>query len=102
MPGDQVIPGDFDGDGRTDVAVYRPNGGYWFLLRSSDSTLQFMQWGEPGDIPTPGDFDGDGRDDIAVLRPQDGNWFIMGSTSGFQLINWAITGDIPIPPKSAP
>jgi hypothetical protein len=46
-------PGDYDGDGRTDIAVYRPSTGEWFILKSSTNFGSWgtYQWGNPGDIP---------------------------------------------------
>ena len=47
------VPGDYDGDGKTDVTVYRPSTGHWFILKSStDYTLDdIYDWGELGDTP---------------------------------------------------
>ena len=63
--------GDYDGDGRTDVSVYRPGDGYWYTNRSSTG-FNALQWGGlPGDTPIPGDYDGDGKADFAIWRPSD-------------------------------
>ncbi|MBI5585862.1 MAG: VCBS repeat-containing protein [Deltaproteobacteria bacterium] len=73
---------DFDGDGKTDIAVYRPGDGNWYIRRSSDNAVAVRQWGAPGDITVSGDYDGDGKADYAVWRPSTGMWFIIRSSDG--------------------
>ena len=63
------VPGDFDGDGRTDVAVYRRETGVWFIGQQ-----RRVQYGGHGYLPVPADFDGDGTTDIAVYQPSTGWW----------------------------
>lgn len=90
---DKIVPGDYDGDRKTDAAVFRD--GTWYLLRSS---LGFtaQQFGMAGDIPQSGDFDGDGTDDIAVFRPSNGTWYMLGSTSGSSSVRFGISSDRPV------
>jgi hypothetical protein len=51
--GDVPMPGDYDGDGRTDPAIYRPSTGQWFILRSltNYTTSILVPWGTASDVP---------------------------------------------------
>ena len=62
----------FDGDGKTDIAVYRPSNRWWIIVPSSGASRYAVSWGASGDIPVPGDYDKDGKTDIAVYRPSNG------------------------------
>jgi hypothetical protein len=97
LPG---FPADYDGDRRTDIAVYRPSPGVWFIINSSTGGVTAQQWGAPGDdIPIPGDYDGDGKTDIAVYRPSTGVWFIIQSSNGAvrAVQGGGASGDVPMP-----
>ena len=91
-------PFDFDGDGRTDISIFRPNSGSWWYLHSSDLSGHGHSFGTASDIITPGDYTGDGKADVAVWRPASGEWFVRRSEDGsyfsYQL---GLTGDIPAP-----
>jgi hypothetical protein len=52
--------------GRTDLAVYWPAGGNWYVRRSSGGTT-IQNWGWADAIPVPADYDGDGKTDLARL-----------------------------------
>jgi FG-GAP-like repeat len=102
-PGDIPVPGDYDGDGAHDVAIFRPSTGQYWILQSSTFTTLVLTWGTSGDTPVSGDFDGDSLADVAVVR-SDGTlltWWIMLSnfkyTLGFFRTQWGLATDKVVP-----
>jgi Rv2525c-like, glycoside hydrolase-like domain/FG-GAP-like repeat len=87
---------DFDGDGKTDVSVWRPDTGVWYIANSSNASYTIQGFGLSTDLLAPADFDGDGKTDLAVFRPSDGVWHIY-SRSIYRSFQWGANGDIPVP-----
>lgn len=107
---DFFTPHDFDGDLKTDVAIWRPGAAgtaAFYILQSQTNTVRIDQFGQTGDDPdVTGDYDGDGKADIAVYRagPAPGaqsTWFYkssLGNNGGLPIYTpWGVNGDFPAP-----
>lgn len=91
-------PFDYDGDDKTDVSIFRPGLGQWWILSSSDSSNFALTFGVSTDMITPADFTGDQKTDIAFFRPATGSWFILRSEDfTFFAFPFGTNGDIPAP-----
>jgi hypothetical protein len=114
---DIPFAGDFNGDGRTEYALFRPNSSQMFILNiQTGQGSSPYPIGQAGDIPVVGDYDGDGLSDLAVWQGSAG-WRVTASSTGLPLtvgsaatcsgstcvpstgaaVNWGIAGDIPVP-----
>ena len=89
---------DFDGDTKTDISIFRPSNGEWWMQNSSNNAVSAFTFGTSSDKITPGDFTGDGKTDIAVWRPSTGEWFVLRSDDFSYFSHpFGATGDNPAP-----
>jgi len=78
---------DFNGDGQTDIAVWRPNDGNWYVMGQGE-----YHWGTLGDVPVCGDYNGDHLADLVIWRPGNGYWHILGQGA----YQWGTSNDMPL------
>jgi len=97
--GSSKVCNDFDGDGRTDPAVYCPASGTWYILQTSTYTIRIEHLGSGTCLPAPGDFDGDNKTDVVVFDSTTGIWYAKLS-SGVDCVavfgepgSWPVPGD---------
>ncbi len=108
IPGDIPITGDWNGDGRTKIGIYRSSNGLWILdtngngvIDAGDAVFNLHIGTSPGDIPVVGDWNGDGRSKVGYFR-QGFLWIL--DTNGNHTFDQSdqvyafggIAGDVPV------
>jgi hypothetical protein len=90
--------GDFDGDGRTDTAIYDQTASQFFVLESGGGAL-IRQFGNPAhvNIPIAGDFDGDGKADVGIYDQTASQFFILESGGGALIRQFGNPAHVNIP-----
>jgi len=74
----QVSSGDYNGDGTSDIAIFRGSSGLWAIR-----DLTRIYFGTSLDIPASGDYDGDGTTDVGIFRYDSGLWAIRDVTRAY-------------------
>jgi hypothetical protein len=103
LANDFIVPADYDGDGKDDIAIWRPGApdvAAFYILNSGTNTVRVEAFGQQGDDPSVvGDYNGDGTDDLAVYRPgSQSYWFYRTSPGGpTTYVPWGGLTDFPAP-----
>ena len=91
LPNNPVLAsGDYNGNGLSDVAVFRPSSGLWAVRG-----VTRVYFGGSSDLPVPGDYSGDGTSNIGIFRGSSGLWAIQGVTRSYfgSASDTAVPGD---------
>jgi hypothetical protein len=109
--GDLPVVGDWSGAGISQIGLFRPSTGQWFLDRSGNRAwdgcrrdLCIETFGSAGDLPVIGDWDGTGKSNVGVWRPSTGQWFLDyngngvwdGCSGDVCISGFGVAGDIPV------
>jgi hypothetical protein len=102
---DPTVVGDYNGDGKDDVAVYRggANAGQqstWFYRTTAGGAVNYVPWGQNGDFVAPGDYDGDGKNDFVVQRNDGGGqarFWMLQTTAGIDSVRFGTPTDVIVP-----
>jgi type II secretory pathway pseudopilin PulG len=69
---------DFNGDGTSDIAIFRGTSGLWAIRG-----ITRVYFGSLDDLPVPGDYAGNSTTDIGIFRSSSGLWAIRGVTRSY-------------------
>ena len=93
-PTDLVAPGDYDGDGDTDLTLYRPATATSYAEWWVYGVGKIATHGSVGDKPAPGDYDGDGDTEATLFRPSTSEWWAVGLGL---VATYGVSTDLPAP-----
>ncbi len=93
------VPGDYDGDGAEDQALFDPTGNRWYVKTATAILYWALAGGGRGTTPVPGDYDGDRRADFAHYNATTGVWRIISPSKNTDILNtsWGYRGAVPVP-----
>lgn len=99
--GDMPLVGDWDGDGRDGIGVYRPSTGLITMKNALDESAADLtvRFGQPGDVLLVGDWDGDGYDAPGLYRPAEARFMVVIGKPGLyeaRSVSFGAVGGTPV------
>jgi hypothetical protein len=91
-----LVPGDYDGAGHDELAIYNQNDLTWYWARTPGGAVFSGKFGTKTGIPLPWDYRHQGRLDLAYWEPKEGKIYVSfdrGRSVGLV---------VPVPPHSIP
>ena len=85
------VTGDYNGDGRSDIAFYLPGTGEFWVAEHNGLVFEFKRYGTQNltDVDIfkcewfTGDFDGNGLSDAVLFNEPTGEWLLMRNMGGY-------------------
>ena len=94
--GDVLVPGDYDGDGYDEIAVWQQTNRTWYWRHAPDGAISQATFGTDTCVPVPADYNHDGRLDLAYWEPSEGKIHVSYT------LGRSVDLNIPVPPHSIP
>ncbi len=95
-PRDILVPGDYDGLGYDQLAVWNPDNQFWYWRTVPDGAITQFRFGTPTAIPVPADYNHDGVLDPAYWEPKENRIYVTFSQGR------RVDRIVPVPPHSIP
>lgn len=90
------IPGDFDGDGKTDYVLFRPSNVNWYIRGSVTGTISSFSFGNSTDIPMIGNWTTPTGAEAALFRPSNGTFYVRLASGTVETVPFGTNGDMPL------
>ncbi len=94
-----LVPGDYDGDGRDEIAVYNQSDFTWYWRHAPDGPISSAKFGTKTGIPLPWDYNHDGRLDFAYWEPRENKIYVSFNRGQPEHL---VEQVVPVPPHSIP
>ncbi len=107
VAGDLPVTGDWNGDNKTEIGIWRPSNHSFYLdlngSNSWDSGDLSFKFGIADDQPIAGDWNNDGKDEVGVYRPSNQSFYLDHNDNNAwdgenidKYFSFGVAGDLPV------